>query len=371
MLSDKPGLVQDVSAQVDENEALQGLFDVVEIGTAGIVGRQTGRIFEGAIDNTPNDIVPNVTRIPSTQDLDISVDAGQAQVNDLASVGTQYLDDRGIDLFDNYNDPARTVEIFPSGGSNSQTNDGALNGRPVQRQTDVNAGPFGPNLPQTNGVVQSTLGGQLPTSIVDEGVSPSVINNTDEVGAIIDPRDGPANDQLSVNVTGIDRYLPTQPSDVSGNPIARTNVRSGVLVQPNGSVTCGQHACGMALNTQGNPIAVDTLIRTHGPDFTAGSSPAQLQQALRDNGIESTIVPDASVADLAGYTSGGKPAIATVQTGPNTWHAVVVDGVTTRGGQRVIAIRDPAGSTNGGVYYETLSSFENRFTGGVIRMNNQ
>ena len=127
----------------------------------------------------------------------------------------------------------------------------------------------------------------------------------------------------------------------------------------------------MVLNTQGRPVAVDDVIRTHGPDFQTGSSPIQLQRALRDNGVGSTFVPNASISDLARFTSNGRPAIATVQTGPSTGHAVVVDGVTTRGGQQVVAIRDPSGRPNGGVYYETVSSFQDRFTGGVIRMNNQ
>lgn len=54
------------------------------------------------------------------------------------------------------------------------------------------------------------------------------------------------------NTAGGGRFTPTQPLDASGQPILRTNDRGGVLVQPNGSVTCGQHACGMVLNTRRN-----------------------------------------------------------------------------------------------------------------------
>lgn len=175
----------------------------------------------------------------------------------------------------------------------------------------------------------------------------------------------------ATNTAGVGRYTPSQPLDAAGNPIVRTNDRGGVLVQPNGSVTCGQHACGMVLNTQGRPVAVDDIISSRPPDFVNGSSQTQLQRALRDNGVGSTAFSGRTVEDLGRYTSGGRPAIATVQTGPNSYHAVVVDGVTRRGGQQVVAIRDPAGGTNGGVYYETVSSFQTRFTGDVIRMNNQ
>jgi hypothetical protein len=166
-----------------------------------------------------------------------------------------------------------------------------------------------------------------------------------------------------------DRFRPQQPLDANGNPIIRTNDRGSVQIQPNGSVTCGQHSCGMVLNTQGNPVAVDDLIRSHPPNVPGeGSTPDHLQRLLRDNGINSVYRPSASIDALSRWTSQGRPAIATVRTGPDTYHAVVVDGVTMRGGQRVVAIRDPAGRPNGGVYYETVSSFRNRFTGDVIRI---
>lgn len=178
--------------------------------------------------------------------------------------------------------------------------------------------------------------------------------------------DGPVG-----NIAGSGKFRPSQPLDASGKPILRTNDRGGVLIRPNGSVTCGQHACGMVLNTQGRPVAVDDIIRSHPPDSSRGSSQTQLQRALRDNGVGNTAFSGRSVEDLGRYTNGGRPAIATVQTGSNTYHAVVVDGVTTRGGQRVVAIRDPGGGINGGVYYETVQLFQNRFTGHVIRMDNE
>ncbi|WP_442970189.1 cysteine peptidase family C39 domain-containing protein [Roseibium sp. FZY0029] len=139
-------------------------------------------------------------------------------------------------------------------------------------------------------------------------------------------------------------------------------------VQPNRSVTCGQHSCGMVLNTQGNPVAVDDLIRTHPVTSSAGTTVPDLQRLLRDNGVSSVVRTRRSVSDLESMTAGGRPSIAMVRTGPNTNHYVVVDGVTTRSGQRVVAVRDPAGGPNGGVYYETVSSFEGRFTGNAIQI---
>jgi hypothetical protein len=65
---------------------------------------------------------------------------------------------------------------------------------------------------------------------------------------------------IAPNTAGTGRYTPSQPLDGAGNPIVRTNDRGGALVQPNGSVTCGQHACDMVLNTQGRPVVVDDII---------------------------------------------------------------------------------------------------------------
>jgi hypothetical protein len=170
-------------------------------------------------------------------------------------------------------------------------------------------------------------------------------------------------------VAATDRFRPQQPLDANGNPIIRTNDRGSVQIQPNGSVTCGQHSCGMVLNTQGNPVAVDDLIRSHPPNIPGeGSTPDHLQRLLRDHGINSVFRPSAGIDAISRWTSQGRPVIATVRTGPDRYHAIVVDGVTSRGGQRVVAIRDPGGRPNGGVYYETESSFRNRFIGEVIRI---
>ena len=66
---------------------------------------------------------------------------------------------------------------------------------------------------------------------------------------------------------GAGAFRPTQPLGSDGAAIIRTNNRgSEVLIQPNGSVTCGQHACGMVLNTRGQTVAVDDLIASHPPD---------------------------------------------------------------------------------------------------------
>ena len=94
-------------------------------------------------------------------------------------------------------------------------------------------------------------------------------------------------DLNATNTAGAGRFRPSQPLDAAGNPIVRTNDRSGVLVQPNGSVTCAQHSCGMVLNTRGNPVAVDDIIRSNPPSSASGTTIRDTQIILRDNGVTS------------------------------------------------------------------------------------
>ncbi|CZF86990.1 hypothetical protein GMA8713_05031 [Grimontia marina] len=168
---------------------------------------------------------------------------------------------------------------------------------------------------------------------------------------------------------GNTKWTAQQPLDSSGSPIVRTNDRGSIQIQPNGSVTCGQHSCGMVLNTQGNPIAVTDIIAKRPPDVDGGTYLTTLKKVCSDNGVKSTTYNSGvKISQLKSWTSNGKPAIATVKTGDNTFHYVVVDGITKRNGIDVVAIRDPAGKINGGVYYETLESFNKRFVGSAVRL---
>nr|TWR35003.1 hypothetical protein FQY85_08955 [Cronobacter turicensis] len=69
--------------------------------------------------------------------------------------------------------------------------------------------------------------------------------------------------------------------------------------------------------------------------------------------------------DLSRYTANGTPIIARIadKTGGDSFsHFVVVDGVTTRNGISVVAIRDPWGKQ----YFSPVSTFEKNFTGDVV-----
>lgn len=86
-------------------------------------------------------------------------------------------------------------------------------------------------------------------------------------------------------------------------------------------------------------------------------------QSLRQNGMNAAWKTGYSIDDIARATQTGKPLIAAVRVPGGGGHAVVIDGVTTRMGQLVVAVRDPA---SGRQYFELASEFAKRFTGQVV-----
>lgn len=93
-----------------------------------------------------------------------------------------------------------------------------------------------------------------------------------------------------------------------------------------------------------------------------------LSKALQGNGISSAKWSlNASVSDLANATAKGDAVIAQVMIdNGNTIHFVVVDGVTTRYGQKVVAVRDPG---TGSQYFVPTDEFSGKFTGQVVFTN--
>ncbi|MFK7702024.1 hypothetical protein [Pseudomonas caspiana] len=69
--------------------------------------------------------------------------------------------------------------------------------------------------------------------------------------------------------------------------------------------------------------------------------------------------------DLARYTGDGTPVVVRIvdnTKGTDFSHFVVVDGVTTRNGISVEAIRDPHGTQ----YFSPVSTFQRNFSGEVV-----
>jgi RHS repeat-associated protein len=164
-----------------------------------------------------------------------------------------------------------------------------------------------------------------------------------------------------------------------GNPRSTSLPRSGnrlVLNQLDvpdyGYFACEPTSTAMVLDTLGLPYNIDTLIvQTKLPQYKTGTYPKDVAFTLRRNGVAAArAVSGLSVEDLANATSKGQPAITWVDLkqldGRPRPHFVIVDGITTRQGQRVVAIRDPAG---GKQYFTPVEEFAQRFTGNAILAN--
>ena len=127
-----------------------------------------------------------------------------------------------------------------------------------------------------------------------------------------------------------------------------------VLNQGN-SPTCGPTSCGMVLDTLGNPIDVSQLVK----QLKIGKNGVtidKLEGLLKSHGVKAQYRSKLTIEALAESTAKGKPAVVAVRQGGGG-HAIVVDGITTRQGVDVVAIRDPWGEQ----FFERLDVFKKRY----------
>jgi hypothetical protein len=137
-----------------------------------------------------------------------------------------------------------------------------------------------------------------------------------------------------------------------------------LLVNQGNLPTCGANSCGMVLDTMGKPVDISKIIESL-PQPPKGLSMSRVADLLGENGIKAINFNNRTVADLGRYTSNGTPVIVQIvdkKVGGTFSHAVVVDGVTTRNGISVVAIRDPWGKQ----YFSPVSTFEKQFSGTVV-----
>jgi filamentous hemagglutinin len=117
----------------------------------------------------------------------------------------------------------------------------------------------------------------------------------------------------------------------------------------------------MVLETLGKGRSSTKLVNLNlGPQ---GTTVDRLAMLLNRNGVNAAWRWGFRIDDIAAATAGGGPLIAHVRVPGGGGHFVVIDGVTTRLGQRVLAIRDPLG---GRQYFELATEFAKRMTGQVV-----
>jgi filamentous hemagglutinin len=92
-----------------------------------------------------------------------------------------------------------------------------------------------------------------------------------------------------------------------------------------------------------------------------GTYLSDLKQLIQQNGVNVRGNPSTTIDDIKYGTRNGKPAIVEIKL-PGGRHAVVVDGITTRNGIEVVAVRDPWGTQ----YFEPVISFKEKIGYGAI-----
>ena len=119
----------------------------------------------------------------------------------------------------------------------------------------------------------------------------------------------------------------------------------------------------MIMDTLGHEVDLEQLVKEGTQPGQTGMAPYQVVGLLKTHGVTAIDWTGRNIADLARYIAHGKPVIAWIAnkaTGFSHW--VVVDGVTSRSGIEVVAVRDPWGKQ----YFSPTSTFGKYFTGSVV-----
>lgn len=182
---------------------------------------------------------------------------------------------------------------------------------------------------------------------------------------------GAVYDGAAVGSGGVGAKATTAAGELAGappkNPLLDDSIpRNGDrLVVNQGPVpTCGHNSCGMVLDTLGKEVDIGSLIQRIAPS-EGGIYARDVASLMTSEGVPASAFGSRNVADLARYTGDGTPVVVRIvdyTKGTDFSHFVVVDGVTTRNGISVVAIRDPHGTQ----YFSPVSTFQRNFSGEVV-----
>lgn len=126
--------------------------------------------------------------------------------------------------------------------------------------------------------------------------------------------------------------------------------------------TCGANSCAMVLDSLGKPVDPANLIALI-PPSPKGIYTTEVRDLFRSEGVNAAAYANRNVSDLARYTQDGTPVVVRIEDASSGFsHFVVVDGVTTRGGVQVVAVRDPHNLQ----YFSPIGTFARYFTGEVV-----
>jgi hypothetical protein len=156
---------------------------------------------------------------------------------------------------------------------------------------------------------------------------------------------------------------PGNPNSTSLPRNGKRNVRNQLTENTDvPHMACGPTSCGMVLDTAGKPADVTKLAKQANLG-ERGTRIRDLAEVLRGNGVNARhlVGDEVSVRTIEEATRRGHPAIVRMELGTSEGgkygHFVVVDGITNRAGQKVVAVRDPAG---GRQYFVPIDEFSQK-----------
>ncbi|WP_227541451.1 MULTISPECIES: cysteine peptidase family C39 domain-containing protein [Acinetobacter] len=168
--------------------------------------------------------------------------------------------------------------------------------------------------------------------------------------------------EITEQMLGGNVFSPSSKNPLAKDAIPRNTDR--LVLNQGQSPTCGHNSCAMVLDTLGKPVNVDQLMQKYGYKID-GLYPQEVAKIMKDNNIDVYNFSARTLNDLSRYTSNGKPVIVRIADPKNPKefsHFVVVDGITEKNGQKVVAIRDPHGKS----YFSPVDTFKKAFTGEAI-----
>ncbi len=197
----------------------------------------------------------------------------------------------------------------------------------------------------------------IPTSRLEAGLTVAGVigKGVSRVNRLV------SSDTTRVAATSIDdvvgRLHPNHP--LKNDLIERNGDR--LLLNQGTAPTCAHTSCSLVLDTIGKQVDPADLISLIPPGADGIALPA-IRSLFASRGIKSSYKSNRTVDDLADLTSDGTPVIARIAAPNFGGHAVVVDGVTTKLGVKVVAIRDPQGVQ----YFSPVTTFEKYFKGQIV-----
>ncbi|SUX24808.1 Peptidase C39 family [Cardiobacterium valvarum] len=143
-----------------------------------------------------------------------------------------------------------------------------------------------------------------------------------------------AKELASIKNVGSEKVAGQAEHPLLQDKIPRTGKPDRPVVNQGPHPTCGHNCAHMVLKTKNKSVAVNELIHQI-PPSPKGISSYKVEALLKNNGVKAQAVSRRKLDDIVRYTKTGNPVIVRIKN-KDFSHFIVVDGVTTRGGPKLL-----------------------------------